>query len=120
MGSLVVNQLVSHVGQHPHHQHHIMVGGGSRRDEASGTSARGSGDRRTSTASTTYNASVPATPTSPTIQPRNASDRSSSTSTPVAASQPRIQEPASMQIVSENDGYQHTSFGSQHLNQHSR
>ena len=123
MGSLVVNQLVSHVGQHPHHQHHIMVGGGSRRDEASGTSARGSGDRRTSSASTTYNASVPATPTSPTLQPRNAqsaSDRSSSTSTPVAASQPRIQEPPSMQSVSENDGYQHTSFGSQHLNQHAR
>jgi PHO85 cyclin-6/7 len=123
MGSLVVNQLVSDIGHHPHHQHHIMVGGGSRRDEASGTSARGSVDRRTSSASVTYNASIPATPTSPTIQPRNvqsASDRSSSTSTPVAASQPRIQEPASMQNISGNDGYPQTSYGSQHLNQHSR
>jgi len=123
MGSLVVNQLVSDIGHHPHHQHHIMVGGGSRRDEASGTSARGSVDRRTSSASVTYNASIPATPTSPTIQPRNAqtaSDRSSSTSTPVATSQPRIQEPASMQNISGNDGYPQTSYGSQHLNQHSR
>jgi hypothetical protein len=119
MGSLVVNQPVSDIGHHPHHQHHIMVGGGSRRDEDSSTSARGSVDRRTSSASATYNA----TPTSPTIQPRNAqsaSDRSSSTPTPVAASQPRIQEPASMQNISENDGYPQMSYGSQHLNQHSR
>jgi hypothetical protein len=123
MGSLVVNQLVSHVGQHPHHQHHMMVAGGSRRDEASGTPARGSVDRRTPSASATYNASIPATPASPVIPPRHAhsaSDRSSSTSTPVAASQPRIQEPATMHNVGENDGYAHTSFGSQQLNQHPR
>src|SRR5271154_724858 len=123
MGSLVVNQPVSDIGHHPHHQHHIMVGGGSRRDEDSSTSARGSVDRRTSSAPPTYNPSIPATPTSPTIQPRNtqsASDRSSSTPTPVAASQPRIQEPAGMQNISENDGYPQMSYGSQHLNQHSR
>jgi hypothetical protein len=123
MGSLVVNQLVSDIGQHPHHQHHIMVGGASRRDEASGTSTKGSIDRRASSASATYTASIPATPASPNIQPSNAqgtSDRSSSTTNPVTASYPSIREPTGTYNASDNSGYQQTSHGSQHLNQHSR
>jgi PHO85 cyclin-6/7 len=121
MGSLVVNQVVSDIGQHPH-QHRIMVGAGSRRDEASGTSTRGSVDRRTSSASATYNASLPATPASPNIQPRNAegaSDRPPSTTTPVAASHPSIQEPTSTHNPSDNNDYHQTFHHSQHLNQHS-
>ena len=123
MGSLVVNQAVPDIGQHPHHQHHIMVGGGSRRDEASGTSTRGAIDRRTSAASATYNASIAAAPASPTILPRNAqsaSDRSSSTVTPVATSRSSIQEATITHNTGDNVGYQQTSHGSQHLNQHSR
>ena len=121
MGSLVVNQVVSDIGQHSHHQHHRMVGGGSRRDEALGTSTRGSTDRRISSGSATYNVSIPATPASPTIQPRNAqgaSDPSSSAS--VANSHSRVQEPISTHNRSESSEYQQTSYGSQHLNQHSR
>ena len=122
MGSLVVNQVVSDIGQHSH-QHHIMVGGGSRRDEASGTSTRGSIDRRIPAASAAYNASIPAQPASPTIQPRNmqgASDRPSSTTTPIATSYSGIQEHSSAHTSSENDSYQQTSHGSQHLNQYIR
>ena len=123
MGSLVVNQVVSDIGQYPHHQHHIMVGGGSRRDEAPGTSIRGSIDRRTSSASAAYIASIPATPASPTIQPHNAqstSDRPSFTAAPVPSSHPRIQEPTITHNATESTEYQQTAHGSQHLNQHSR
>lgn len=124
MGSLVVNQVVSEIGQHSHHQHHIMVGTGSRRDEASSTSARTPIDRRTSTDSGTYNSSIPPAPASPAILPRNAqraSDWSSSSiPTPVATSHPSIQESTSTHRVSDNNDYHQTFHGSQHLNQHRR
>ena len=123
MGSLVVNQVVSDIGQHPHRQPQIMVGGGSRRDEAPSTSIRGSIERRTSSASAAFNASIPTTPASPTIEPQNAqstSNRPPFTATPVPSSHPRTQEPTATYSPIESTGYQQTSHGSQLLNQHSR
>ena len=123
MGSLVVNQVVSDIGQHSHHQHHIMVGAASRRDEASSTSTRGSMDRRTSSVSAAHNPSILAPPASPTLPPRKAqgaSDRSSSTTTPVATSHPSTQEPTSTRSAGDHNDYQRTFHGSDHLSQYSR
>jgi hypothetical protein len=123
MGLLVANQVASDIGQAPHHQHYMMVGAGSRRDEASGTSIRSSIERTTSSASAGYNPSMPAAPASPTFAPRNAPaapDRSSSTATPVATSHPRIQEPTSARGASDGNDCQPTFHGAQYLNQYSR
>lgn len=121
MGSLVVSQVVSDIGQHSHHQHHMMVGGTSHANEASGTFARSSVERRTSSASATHNISIPATPASPTLQPHNAQGNTdqTSSSTPVAVPRPGTRD-HSVAEHSADFRTHNSSHGSQHLNQHSR
>lgn len=122
MGSLVASQVVSDIGQHTLHQHHMMVGGISHETEAASTPTKSSTERRVPPNTNVHHPSIPATPTSPTLQPRTipgSSDQSSSSSTPVGPSRPTIQEPRTTSSPIDS-APQATSHGSQHLNQHSR
>lgn len=124
MGSLVISQVVSDLGQHTHHP--IMVGGSSHQSDASESSVRSSREQNTpSTAARSASSTVP-TPrarNSSAAQPhgsRRDPEQSSSTATPAAPSQPPTQEPAAAQSMLNPPHSRPPSHTSQHLNQHSR
>src|SRR5271155_3668861 len=113
MGSLTVSQVVSDFNQHPHR---IMVGGNESPVSASKNPPNQRQRSISASVSSAQPPSKPATPDSPSIQPRE-TPTSAYGPTTTASLQAVIQEPTQ----SEPSGRAQTaSHGTESLNQHSR
>jgi PHO85 cyclin-6/7 len=118
MGSLVISPVVADIGQYSHHP--IMVGSESQQHVASDSSTRNPTDHTSPPSNTSRASTTPSTrpPTS-----REVSDHPSRNATPVAPSQPPVQEPTtSTQAMNTTTSPARSTRPNpaQLLNQHSR
>ena len=118
MGSLVMQAVAPALSYSS--PYHMMVGGGSHHDEASGTTTRA---RSVSASSSTRDAPsthVPPTPHSPQLEPRSTQPSSTPTTTTTTAPQQSVAKEKEHSDSQSSQRLPSSSYHSQTVNQHSR